>query len=341
MENASKIGIMGDEDARDRGEAEWLPNDPASTMDPALWWLSLTALASDNLSLITLLADGSRDSETMPLNDQIHSCGPDSKTSSWHSRPALLPAASRASNLPATLIRTLDGRICAWSRGMERRYGFPASRAIGLPLDQLLGTVSCRTSGEVDRAFLDTQTWSGGLIHHRSDGRPIMTAAFWHLRRKFNGEARFVTELHADIVPAGSAAGAQLADVLAAITHEMSNALTAVRLYAETSARSLRTVCPDRVVADQGLGRATKQIDRAIKAVRLMRTLREQLTETNRRETIKRQRLFPLAPKSDDRGRQAEAGRNSTAKVPPPAVSAAAKGHAPRRDAPRIYVREH
>src|SRR5208283_4465103 len=97
MENARKIGIIGDEDGRDRGEAEWLPNDPASTMDPALWWLSRTALASDNVSLINLLADGSRETETVSLNDQIRSCGPDSKTSSWHSRPASLPAASRAS----------------------------------------------------------------------------------------------------------------------------------------------------------------------------------------------------------------------------------------------------
>jgi hypothetical protein len=150
-----------------------------------------------------------------------------------------------------------------------------------------------------------------------------------------------VTEVHADIVPAGSAAAAQLADVLAAITHEMSEALTAVRLYTKTSARALRPVWPDRVLADQGLSRATEQIARAIETVHLMRKLSEQLPESNRRETIKRQLVFPLAPTSDDRGRHDEVGRSSTAKVPPPAMGAAEKGNAPRRDAPGLYVREH
>ena len=156
---------------------------------------------------------------------------------------------------------------------MESRYGFPASQAVGLPAHQLLRTISCRTFDEINRELLDQQTWSGGLVHHRLDGRPIMTASSWHLHRKFSDEALFVTEVHADIVPSGSAVGTQLADVLAAITHEMSEALTAVRLYSTVSRRALRPAWPDRVLADQGLGHATEQIARATDIVGLMRKL--------------------------------------------------------------------
>jgi len=51
---------MDGENGRDRGEVEWLLNDPASTMEPALIWPSLTAIASGNLSLITLSTNGPR-----------------------------------------------------------------------------------------------------------------------------------------------------------------------------------------------------------------------------------------------------------------------------------------
>ena len=71
-------------------------------------------------------------------------------------------------------------------------------------------TISCQTLDEINRELLDQQTWSGGLVHYRSDGYPIMTANSWHLHRKFNSEARFVTEVHADIVSTGSVVEAHL-----------------------------------------------------------------------------------------------------------------------------------
>ena len=42
------------------------------------------------------------------------------------------------------------------------------------------------------------------MVNYRSDGHPITTANSWHLHRNFNSEARFVTEVHADIVATGS-----------------------------------------------------------------------------------------------------------------------------------------
>ena len=194
---------MDDEDGDDRGEIERLPEDPPTPMDPAGGiWPSLTNLARHSPSVTALSTMGPRCTEAMPLDDPVHSCGPEHGTSPRDSLPASLPA----NKLPATLIRTLDGRICAWSHGMESRYGFPASRAIGLTSHQ----PSPARPWTKSRELLDQQTWSGGLVNYRSDGHPIMTANSWHLHRNFNSEARFVTEVHADIVATGSVVEAHL-----------------------------------------------------------------------------------------------------------------------------------
>ena len=99
---------------------------------------------------------------------------------------------------------------------MENRYGFPPARAIGVISHQLLRTISRQSLDEINRELLLKQTWSGGLIPYRSDGQPLITVNFWHLHRKFNSEALFVTEVHADIVSTGSVV-APFADALEAV----------------------------------------------------------------------------------------------------------------------------
>ena len=120
---------MDDENGDDRGEIERLPEDPPTPMDPAGGHPAFADQHGETQpSVIALSTMGPRGN----LDDPVHSCGPEHGTSPRDSFPASLPA----SKLPATLIRTLDGRICAWSHGMESRYGFPASRAIGLTTHQ-------------------------------------------------------------------------------------------------------------------------------------------------------------------------------------------------------------
>lgn len=244
-------------------QIEWLSDDTATAMDPASIWPSLTDIARHNPSVIAAAMIGARRTEPMPLNVPADLCGAEDRAS--------------PDKLPATLIRSLDGCICAWSHGMENRYGFTASQAVGLPSHQLLRTISCRTFDEINRKLLDQRTWSDGLVNRRSDGRPIMTASSCHLHRRFSDEAWLVTEVHADIVPSGPAVGTQVANVVAAITHEISEALTAAHLYTRASRRALIRAWPDRVLADQGLSHATEQIARATDTARLMRELAEQL----------------------------------------------------------------
>ena len=144
---------------------------------------------------------------------------------------------------------------------------------------QLLRTISRRSLDEINRELLYKQTWSGGLIHYRSDGQPLITVNSWHLHRKFNSEALFVTEVHADIVSIGSVVEAHFADALEAVAHEITEALTAAHVFTTASRRALGTAQADHVLCDQGLIRTTKQLARATETVRLMRKLSEQLRD--------------------------------------------------------------
>jgi len=278
-ETVGKVGIMDGENECEPEGIESLLRDPAITIDTALVWPSLTAIPTHKPSVTGLSTDWSRHAEAIPPNGQVYRCGTEDGTSTGHAVSASFSMATRANKLPATLIRTLEGRVCAWSHGMESRYGFPASQVIDVPSHQLLRTVSRQTFDESNRELLDQQTWSGGLIHRRSDGRPIATASSWHLHPKSNGGAPLVTEVHADIVPAGSEAGAALADIVTALSHEMREALTALGLYTMASRRVLRAAWPDCVLAGQALTQAMGQIHRTNETVRLMRELSQQLLD--------------------------------------------------------------
>jgi PAS domain-containing protein len=258
-------------------EIESLLRDPAITIDTALVWPSLTAIPTQRVT--GLSTDWCRHAAAIPPSDQVYRCGTEAVTSTAHAVSASFSVTTRANKLPATLLRTLEGRVCAWSHGMERRYGFPASQAIGVTSQQLLRTVSRQTFDESNCELLDQQTWSGGLIHRRSDGRPIATASSWHLHPKSNGAAPLVTEVHTDIIATGSEAGAAIADIVAALSHEMLEALTALGLYTMASRRALRAAWPDCVLAGQALTRAMGQTHRTIETVRLMRELGQQLLE--------------------------------------------------------------
>ena len=132
------------------------------------------------------------------------------------------------SHSPAALIRGMDGFIAYWSSAMEDRYGFTAEQAVGRVSHQLLRTSSWQEIGEIEAVLVDRNVWDGGLIHRRADGQSVLAANHWHLHRRTNDQDMLVTELHSDIVAAGTDAGRQLADVMTAITQELSQPLTAL-----------------------------------------------------------------------------------------------------------------
>jgi hypothetical protein len=126
-------------------EVEWLPNDlPIPLGSARIIRPSLTNVAGHSSSVIALSTMGPRPAAGTPLGAPVRSCGSELGRLLRDS----LQASFTANKSPATLIRTLDGRIRAWSHRMESRYGFPASRAIGLTSHELLRTISCHAFDE-------------------------------------------------------------------------------------------------------------------------------------------------------------------------------------------------
>ena len=178
---------------------------------------------------------------------------------------------------PAMLVRTMGGQITLWSPAMERRYGFTAGEAVGRISHQLLRTVFWKPLHEVQAALAEQRSWRGGLLQRHASGRLVLTAHYWHLHGHADPQDVLVTELHSDIVLAGTRTAAQLADVIAAATHELSQALTATGNYVTAADRALQPAWPDKARSSQALMAAAGQIDRIKEGMRLFREVGEAL----------------------------------------------------------------
>jgi len=161
---------------------------------------------------------------------------------------------------------------------MQQRYGFAPHDAIGQVSCDLLRTRSWRALHEIESALAEESAWSGGLIHHRADGRPVISANYWHLHGDPHNQDSLVTELHCDIVPSGKPAG-QLADIIAALAQEMSEPLTAIGNYVAGAQRDLQPAWPNRQRAGEALAKAAAQLARATAVLGRMRAIGHSLSD--------------------------------------------------------------
>ena len=192
----------------------------------------------------------------------------------------LLPSPSDVlSDSPAALIWRMDGLIAYWSSAMEDRYGFTAEQAVGRVSHQLLRTSSWQDIGEIEAVLTDRNVWQGGLIHRRADGRPMIVANHWHLHGRTDDQEMLVTELHSDIVVAGTEAGHQLADVMTTIAQELSQPLTALGSYISGVRRGLEPAWSDKLRLEQGISEAAAQLARTSEALNRLRALGENLRD--------------------------------------------------------------
>lgn len=186
-------------------------------------------------------------------------------------------SATGTSAAPAAMIRTIDGRITFWSRGMEERYGYSADEAFGQVSRELLQTRSWQELDEIEATLIARHAWRGGLIHYRADGEPVLAANLWHLHEEVADRRALVTELHADIVPPGTEAGNELADVLAALTQEVSQPLAAIGGYIGGAQRALSAPSPDIARLELGVAAAVAQLTTAAEILNRFRRLGENL----------------------------------------------------------------
>jgi len=174
---------------------------------------------------------------------------------------------------PDTLIRTMDGHITFWPPDMERRYGFTSSEALGCTSHQLLKTTFPQALPEIVAKLACQKTWSGVLIHRHADGRAVMAMNHWYLHQDIRNQTALVTEAHSNIAQEGNIARQQLADVLAALAHELSEPLTAVSNYVDGTQRILQRGWPDLESLRNAMAQASNQIARSADGVRLLRDL--------------------------------------------------------------------
>jgi PAS domain S-box-containing protein len=184
-------------------------------------------------------------------------------------------ASNVTTDVPAALIRTLEGNIAFWSPAMEQRYGFAAEEAVGQQAHRLLQTRSWQAIDEIEATLQARHSWVGGLIHQRADETPVIAANRWQLHRI--GADVFVTELHADIVAADTPEAGQLADVIATIAQELSQPLAALGGYIGGVQHAIARAWPDRSYLEHGMDEAGKQLARAGELLQRVRTLGENL----------------------------------------------------------------
>jgi PAS fold len=178
---------------------------------------------------------------------------------------------------PGVLIRSLNGRIAFWSPEMEQRYGFPADEAQGSLSHELLRLTSWQSRDEIETTLRQQRTWTGGLILHRADGRPVVAANHWHLFDEPSGAVPFITELHSDIVPTGAAEEIGLADVMATVTQELSQPMAALSAYLNGIQKILRRPERNGAHLQSATEVALKEIQRGSDVLKRIRAIGETL----------------------------------------------------------------
>src|SRR5215213_3617296 len=103
----------------------------------------------------------------------------------------------RAFEHASAMVRSRDGTIHFWGRGMERLYGYPSRDAIGQSSHQLLRTEFPRALADIERELTDRGEWAGEVVHYRRDGQRRAIATEWSL---WGGAGEsFVTVINNDI----------------------------------------------------------------------------------------------------------------------------------------------
>ena len=103
----------------------------------------------------------------------------------------------RALEHASAMVRSRDGTIHFWGRGMERLYGYPSREAIGQSSHQLLRTEFPRALAEIEQELTDRGEWTGEVVHYRRDGQRRTIATEWSLWDDAAGS--FVTAINNDI----------------------------------------------------------------------------------------------------------------------------------------------
>ena len=172
----------------------------------------------------------------------------------------------------AVLVRDFDSaRIEHWNRGAEVLYGWSQVEVVGKVSFELLRTRLPLDMDAVQAELIDSGQWEGELEQVARDGRQLIVASRWALRRGDDGQPRDVLVISTDIterkraeralsrLAAAESALQERDHLLATVSHDLKTPLTAIRGQADLLLRHIDST-------------GTLDVDRARKGLELLRT---------------------------------------------------------------------
>ncbi|MBS0560774.1 MAG: PAS domain S-box protein [Proteobacteria bacterium] len=106
---------------------------------------------------------------------------------------------AHAFDLAPAMVRTTDGRIVRWGRGLQALLGWTAEEAVGRNADALLATGPRAQLEEAAAQLLGQGEWQGELTRRHRDGHQVVMATRWALHRDTDGTPLSVLEIGQDV----------------------------------------------------------------------------------------------------------------------------------------------
>ena len=104
-----------------------------------------------------------------------------------------------ALDLAPVMVRTIDGEILFWGRGLQALYGWTVHEAVGRFAHELLATEFPMPLPEIQAELLETGVWQGELVHIHRDGHRVAVASQWALHRDGAGNPVSVLKFDSDV----------------------------------------------------------------------------------------------------------------------------------------------
>lgn len=99
----------------------------------------------------------------------------------------------------AIVVRDQEDRIIFWNRGATETYGWEKTEAQGKGIHDLLKTAFPQPWGDIQAELLQHGQWQGEIEHTTRDGRRLVVASRWVLRRDSQDQPLATLEINRDI----------------------------------------------------------------------------------------------------------------------------------------------